>query len=42
MVSASLTLKSLMHHFPPRVGKEGLDIVGPLVYEDKGPGLLEK
>lgn len=42
MVSASLTLKSLMHHFPPQVGKEGLDIVGPLVYEDKGPGLLEK
>lgn len=42
MVSVSLTLKSLMNHFPAPVGKQGLDIVGPLVYEDKGPGLLGK
>ena len=42
MVSVSLTLKSLMHHFSPQVGKQGLDIVGPLFYEDKGPGLLGK
>ena len=42
MASVSLTLMALMYHFPRRAGKEGLDIVGPSVYEDKGAGLLGK